>query len=73
MMLSIPAAAALLQMHEETLRRHIRTGKVPVVRLKVGGQRIELKDLGVPKSAVAELEAQWRRTLEAVAASELER
>lgn len=72
MLLSVPAAAALLQCNEETLRRHIRSGAVKMIRT-AGGQKVDPADLGLPPAACREAMKEWRAALDRAAAAELAR
>jgi excisionase family DNA binding protein len=70
MLLSVPAAAAVLQCHEETLRRWIRAKKIKTHVLP-GGQVLEVESLNLPPEVIAKLEAAWGAAMERVAAREL--
>jgi excisionase family DNA binding protein len=70
MLLSIQAAAALLQCNEETLRRAIRTGKVKAHK-PAGVQRVDSDDLGLPPKLVKPLVREWREALDRAAMREL--
>lgn len=70
MLLSISATAAVLQCHEETLRRWIREGKCKALHLP-GGQALSLSTLGIPAEEVEALEAEWRAAMQAAALKEL--
>lgn len=72
MLLSVPAAAALLQCNEETLRRHIRTGAVKVTKT-AGGQKVDPSELGLPPAACREAVKEWRAALDRAATAELAR
>ena len=66
MLVPIPQAAAIMQCHEETIRRWIRTKKCGVVKTP-SGQKVDLSELGLPAAEVAKLETEWKAALDRAA------
>jgi excisionase family DNA binding protein len=70
MLLTVDAAAALLQCNPETLRRHIRSGEVKAHKV-AGSFKVESDDLALPPRVLKSLISEWRASLDRVAAREL--
>jgi hypothetical protein len=66
MLLSVPAAAAMLQCHEETVRRAIRRGAVKAIKTKAG-HRVDSETLGIPKEHLHAAEALYMELMTAAA------
>lgn len=72
MLIDPHSLAALLQCHEESVRRWIRTGKLQAACVP-GGMRVDLHSVNLPAATRDRLIAEWRSALDRAAAQALRR